>query len=85
MKDVEEALLSKKEEERRRLKKQAEFDRIIATLEDEMNQLPDTKNLAVSNASGEELPNRSLVLVLLTNQWDERSASQFVRAILRYL
>ena len=47
MKDVEDALIAKKQEEQRQIKKLADFDRIIATLEDEMNQLEDTKNLAV--------------------------------------
>ena len=51
MKDVEDALIAKKQEEQRRIKKLADFDRIIATLEDEMSQLDDTKNLAVRASS----------------------------------
>ena len=48
MKDVEDTLEGKKQEEKQRLKRIADFDKIIEGLEMELSQIPDTRNIAVS-------------------------------------
>ena len=49
MKDVEDNLEGKKQEEKQRLKRISDFDKIIGGLELQLSELPDMSNIAVSN------------------------------------
>ena len=48
MKDVEDNLEGKKQEEKQRLKRISDFDKIIGGLELQLSELPDISNIAVS-------------------------------------
>ena len=48
MKDVEDNLEGKKQEEKQRLKRIADFDKIIGGLELQLSELPDMSNITVS-------------------------------------
>ena len=79
MKDVEDNLEGKKQEEKQRLKRIADFDKIIGGLELQLSELPDMSNIAVS-----------MLVIISTNYIDTSylSIGKFTKAkktlLLRY-